>query len=88
MNFHGMRIISSPHVPKKNVPVRPFTDDMRAMVAQLIDLGEASPQFRQVDQVIFMNGSAILPPNLYDALRREAEANTSYFGIRNMQGRT
>ncbi|WP_422050154.1 hypothetical protein [Shimia sp.] len=53
-SFMGMKIIRSPHVPKAKVPVTPKTGDMRAMVDDLIDRGEASPQFQERDQVIFM----------------------------------
>lgn len=65
----GMNIIRSPHVPKRKIPITPRTDDMREMCEALIASGAAAPQFKEVDQVLMVNGSMACSPGVYGILR-------------------
>ena len=64
----GMNIIRSPHVPKRKIPITPRTDDMREMCEALTASGAASPQFKEVDQVLMVNGSMACSPEVYRVL--------------------
>ncbi len=61
----GMKIIRSPHVPKRKIPITPRTDDMRDMCEALFASGAAEPQFKEVDQVRMVNGSMACNPEVY-----------------------
>ena len=64
----GMNIIRSPHVPKRKIPITPRTDDMRDMCESLIASGDAEPQFKEVDQVLVVNGSVACSPEVFSIL--------------------
>ena len=60
----GMKIYQSPHIPKKEIPITPKTDDMRAMFETLEQFGAATPQVKLVDQILIMDGNIFAPPRL------------------------
>ena len=55
VGFMGMKVVTSEFIPKKRVPRKPMTDDLRAMVEDLIDRGEAEEQFSEHEQALIFS---------------------------------
>lgn len=52
--FMGLNVRRSNLVPKRSSPIRPRTDDMRAMVEDLIARGEGEEQFEMREQAFII----------------------------------
>ncbi len=76
--FYGIPVRTLSDMPKARVPVRPHTDDMRAMVEDLIRRGQGSPQTREVDQVIIIADQMIGPPDLVRVLLDDRRQNARH----------